>query len=262
MLSGASVRYRFYSRWGLTGEELSRIVFSYSVTFWLGLLALGGFSLAVSPPAALPVGRRDWQRRPGGCWPQRRWPTSRRPQPGRGVVRLGRYRFPLPPPSRRAGAAAALHGRVGAGRRGALRAAAARRGAVRGVSRRVPGRHPGRHGQPRARRAGGVRRADGPAAEAVPVVGRAAAGAAGLSRCLLPAAVPGGAGRAGRRRAAPAAGAGGARERGAGADHRADHPAAVRAVDLLLGCGAAVLGRDAGGAGPPAAAANRGCRCR
>jgi phosphatidylglycerol lysyltransferase len=47
MLSGASVRYRFYTRWGVTTEELSRIVFSYSVTFWLGLLALGGLSLAV-----------------------------------------------------------------------------------------------------------------------------------------------------------------------------------------------------------------------
>ena len=53
MLSGASVRYRFYTRWGLTAEELSRIVFSYSVTFWLGLLGLGGLSLVVSPlPAA------------------------------------------------------------------------------------------------------------------------------------------------------------------------------------------------------------------
>ena len=49
MLSGASVRYRFYSRWGITGEELSRIVFSYSVTFWLGLFALGGLSLLVTP---------------------------------------------------------------------------------------------------------------------------------------------------------------------------------------------------------------------
>ena len=49
MLSGASVRYRFYTRWGVTAEELSRIVFSYSVTFWLGLLALGGVSLLVSP---------------------------------------------------------------------------------------------------------------------------------------------------------------------------------------------------------------------
>ena len=59
MLSGASVRYRFYTRWGVTAEELSRIVFSYSVTFWLGLLALGGVSLAVSP---LPA-RRDCRRR-------------------------------------------------------------------------------------------------------------------------------------------------------------------------------------------------------
>jgi phosphatidylglycerol lysyltransferase len=49
MLSGASVRYRFYIRWGVTAEELSRIVFSYSVTFWLGLFALGGLSLATAP---------------------------------------------------------------------------------------------------------------------------------------------------------------------------------------------------------------------
>jgi phosphatidylglycerol lysyltransferase len=49
MLSGASVRYRFYTRWGVTGEELSRIVLSYSVTFWLGLFALGGLSLVAAP---------------------------------------------------------------------------------------------------------------------------------------------------------------------------------------------------------------------
>ena len=42
MLSGLSVRYRFYTRWGVTAEDLSRILFSYSVTFWLGLFALGG----------------------------------------------------------------------------------------------------------------------------------------------------------------------------------------------------------------------------
>jgi phosphatidylglycerol lysyltransferase len=56
MLSGASVRYRFYTRWGVTTEELSRIVFSYSVTFWLGLFVLGGLSLALTPlPDALPA---------------------------------------------------------------------------------------------------------------------------------------------------------------------------------------------------------------
>jgi phosphatidylglycerol lysyltransferase len=59
MLSGASVRYRFYTRWGVTAQELSRIIFSYSVTFWLGLLALGGLSLAVTPlpeSSQLPTG--------------------------------------------------------------------------------------------------------------------------------------------------------------------------------------------------------------
>jgi phosphatidylglycerol lysyltransferase len=66
MLSGASVRYRFYTRWGVTAEELSRLVFSYIVTFWLGLLLVGGFSLARSPrpgdiampfvPAVAPLG--------------------------------------------------------------------------------------------------------------------------------------------------------------------------------------------------------------
>lgn len=56
MLSGASVRYRFYTRWGVTADELSRIVFSYVVTFWLGLLLLGGLSLAASRlPDALDI---------------------------------------------------------------------------------------------------------------------------------------------------------------------------------------------------------------
>ncbi len=55
MLSGASVRYRLYSRWGVTGEEFSRIVVSYSVTFWLGLLALGGASLAFAPLSSLAI---------------------------------------------------------------------------------------------------------------------------------------------------------------------------------------------------------------
>jgi phosphatidylglycerol lysyltransferase len=54
MLSGASIRYRFYTRWGVSADELSRLVLSYVVTFWLGLLLLGGLSLATSPlPDAL-----------------------------------------------------------------------------------------------------------------------------------------------------------------------------------------------------------------
>src|SRR5215468_11132282 len=53
MLSGASVRYRFYSRLGITVQDLSRIVISCYITFWLGLFMLGGLSLVLSPPQAL-----------------------------------------------------------------------------------------------------------------------------------------------------------------------------------------------------------------
>ncbi len=49
-LSGVTVRYRFYSRWGIPPSELARIVFAYSATFWLGLLGLAGLSLVLAPP--------------------------------------------------------------------------------------------------------------------------------------------------------------------------------------------------------------------
>jgi phosphatidylglycerol lysyltransferase len=53
LVSGATARYRFYSRWGLSARDVSRIVIFYSGTFWLGLLALGGWSLVVAPPPGL-----------------------------------------------------------------------------------------------------------------------------------------------------------------------------------------------------------------
>lgn len=53
LISGTSVRYRFYSRWGLTAGEISRIVLFYFSTFWLGLLVLGGWSLALDPHPTL-----------------------------------------------------------------------------------------------------------------------------------------------------------------------------------------------------------------
>jgi phosphatidylglycerol lysyltransferase len=53
MLSGASVRYRFYTRWGIGVSDLSRVVLFYTATFWLGLLTLGGASLVLAPPPAL-----------------------------------------------------------------------------------------------------------------------------------------------------------------------------------------------------------------
>ena len=49
LLSGTSARYRFYSRWGLSGADISRVVIFYSGTFWLGLVVLGAWSLLFSP---------------------------------------------------------------------------------------------------------------------------------------------------------------------------------------------------------------------
>ena len=57
MLSGASVRYRFYTRWGVAAADLSRVVLFYTTTFWLGLLTLGGLSLVFSPLPALAASR-------------------------------------------------------------------------------------------------------------------------------------------------------------------------------------------------------------
>jgi phosphatidylglycerol lysyltransferase len=99
MLSGASIRYRFYTRWGVKADELSRVVFSYVVTFWLGLLLLGGLSLATSRlPAAFMVG--------GGIARPVGWAlvavvvayvaaTFIRREP----IRAGRFELPLPTPN-------------------------------------------------------------------------------------------------------------------------------------------------------------------
>jgi phosphatidylglycerol lysyltransferase len=96
MLSGASVRYRFYTRWGLTGEELSRVVFSYSVTFWLGLLALGGLSLVVSPVPSLEGIGGGWLSALGWVLMCAAAGYLVAAATGRGPVRLFRLEFPLP----------------------------------------------------------------------------------------------------------------------------------------------------------------------
>jgi phosphatidylglycerol lysyltransferase len=49
MLSGAAVRFRSYTRWGVSATELSRIVLFQTTTFWLGLLVLGGAALGFAP---------------------------------------------------------------------------------------------------------------------------------------------------------------------------------------------------------------------
>ena len=100
MLSGASVRYRFYTRWGLGAEDLSRIIFSYSVTFWLGLLALGGLSLALGPlpkadvlPGAVLAAPAGWLLFAASIAFVAF--TAIRTEP----LRLWRFELPLPPPA-------------------------------------------------------------------------------------------------------------------------------------------------------------------
>lgn len=49
MLAGASVRYRLYSAWGLSGEKITSIVFFCTLTLWLGFFAVGGLILILEP---------------------------------------------------------------------------------------------------------------------------------------------------------------------------------------------------------------------
>lgn len=49
MLTGGTVRYRLYSSWGLSNSSVAKIVAFTSVTFWLGILMLGGSSLLMQP---------------------------------------------------------------------------------------------------------------------------------------------------------------------------------------------------------------------
>ena len=48
-ITGASIRYRFWSGWGLSAPEIAQGVAFTTVTFWLGVLAVGGAALAFGP---------------------------------------------------------------------------------------------------------------------------------------------------------------------------------------------------------------------
>jgi len=54
LLTGAPLRYRMYSRWGLSAGEIARVIAFYSTTFWLGSLAVGGLALLIDPPTLPP----------------------------------------------------------------------------------------------------------------------------------------------------------------------------------------------------------------
>ncbi len=50
-IAGSGVRLRLYSAWGLSTIEIAKVVVFYTVTFWVGLLGIGGVTFALEPMA-------------------------------------------------------------------------------------------------------------------------------------------------------------------------------------------------------------------
>ncbi|HEU4564616.1 MAG TPA: bifunctional lysylphosphatidylglycerol flippase/synthetase MprF [Gemmatimonadaceae bacterium] len=66
-LTGASVRYRFWSSWGLSAPEIAQGVAFSALTFWLGVLTIAGATLAFHPAGtAFPGSPPEWVLRPLG----------------------------------------------------------------------------------------------------------------------------------------------------------------------------------------------------
>lgn len=58
VLTGGSVRFRLYTAWGLSTAEIAQLVAFTSLTFWLGVLTIGGATLLLAPvgiPASVHV---------------------------------------------------------------------------------------------------------------------------------------------------------------------------------------------------------------
>ena len=51
ILGGSAARYRIYSGLGLSAGQVARLILFCSITFWLGFLALGGFTFVLNPQA-------------------------------------------------------------------------------------------------------------------------------------------------------------------------------------------------------------------
>lgn len=49
LFTGAPVRARLYSAWGITPVELAKVIAFYTLTFWIGFLAVGGVAFIVDP---------------------------------------------------------------------------------------------------------------------------------------------------------------------------------------------------------------------
>ncbi len=55
IIASSSVRYRFYGALGMNGEEITRIIGFCALSFWLGVLALGGTAFLVEPLNLPPI---------------------------------------------------------------------------------------------------------------------------------------------------------------------------------------------------------------
>ncbi|WP_163872762.1 lysylphosphatidylglycerol synthase domain-containing protein [Rhizobium laguerreae] len=51
-LSSGAFRYRYYSRWGLTAEDVAKVILFCGVTVGLGLITLGGLAMIINPSDA------------------------------------------------------------------------------------------------------------------------------------------------------------------------------------------------------------------
>jgi phosphatidylglycerol lysyltransferase len=54
LLTSGSIRYRFYAAWGLSAEEIARLVTFTALTFWLGIVTVAGI-MFIAEPMALPA---------------------------------------------------------------------------------------------------------------------------------------------------------------------------------------------------------------
>jgi phosphatidylglycerol lysyltransferase len=49
MIAGGTVRYRLYSSWGLSAQEIAKVIASYTLALWLGLFSLSGAIFLIEP---------------------------------------------------------------------------------------------------------------------------------------------------------------------------------------------------------------------
>ena len=101
LLTGGSVRYRLYSGWGLSAVHIANLVVFASLTFWLGVLTVGGIVflhaspgisalMNIPPQAVRPIGAAALTVVGAYVW----WTVV-----GRRIVRIRDWRFRRPSPT-------------------------------------------------------------------------------------------------------------------------------------------------------------------